>query len=68
MENSIVFRGVKISPDAEVRDSILFQDTRIGGGAMLNCVITDKAVTIGEGRILSGHLTRPFYIAKGATV
>ena len=62
------FPGVRISAGAHIKDSILFQDTRVGGGATLNCVITDKTVVVNEGRVLSGHNTRPFYIAKGVII
>jgi hypothetical protein len=31
-------------------------------------VITDKNVVIRDGRVLSGHETRPFFIDKGSYV
>lgn len=68
VENSIIFRGVKISRGATVKNSILFQDTVIGENVFLNCVITDKNVVIRDGRILSGHETLPFFIEKGKMV
>ena len=64
VENSIIFRGVKISRGATVKNSILFQDTVIGENVFLNCVITDKNVVIRDGRILSGHETLPFFVEK----
>ena len=68
VENSIIFRGVKISRGATVKNSILFQDTVIGENVFLNCVITDKNVVIRDGRILSGHETLPFFIEKGKMI
>ena len=68
IENSIIFRGVKISRGATVKNSILFQDTVIGENVFLNCVITDKNVVIRDGRILSGHETLPFFIEKGKMI
>lgn len=68
VENSILFRGVKIGKNTHVKNSILFQDTFTGSNVQLNCVITDKNVIIRDGRNLSGHETRPFYIEKNAHV
>ncbi len=68
VENSIIFRGVKVSKGAVVKNSILFQDTYVCPGASLNCVVADKNVVIKDGRNLSGHETMPFYIDKGLTI
>ena len=68
VENSIIFRGVKVGKGAVVKNSILFQDTYVCAGASLNCVITDKNVIIKDGRNLSGHETMPFYIGKKMSV
>ena len=68
VENSIIFRGVKVGPGAVVKNSILFQDVYVCSDATLNCVIADKNVTIKDGRTLSGHESMPFYIGKNATV
>lgn len=68
VENSLIFRGVKIGRGATIKNSILFQDTVIGENVFMNCVITDKNVVIRDGRILSGHETLPFFIEKGKLV
>lgn len=68
VENSIIFRGVKVGKGAVVKNSILFQDTYVCEGAQLNCVIADKNVIIKDGRNLSGHETMPFYIGKKRSV
>ena len=68
VENSIIFRGVKIGKGAVVRNSIILQDTYVGSDVSLNCVITDKNVVINDGRVLSGHQTMPFFIGKGVRV
>ncbi|MBQ3081905.1 MAG: glucose-1-phosphate adenylyltransferase subunit GlgD [Clostridia bacterium] len=64
VENSILFRGVKVGKNTVIKNSIIMQDTLIGENASLNCVITDKDVVIRDGRVLSGHETRPFFIDK----
>ena len=68
VENSILFRGVKVGKGTVVKNSILMQDTFTGSDVTLNCVITDKDVTIRDGRHLSGHETMPFFVGKGGSV
>ena len=68
VENSILFRGVKVGKGTHIRNSILMQDTLTGENVYLNCVITDKDVVLRDGRVLSGHETMPFYIRKGSIV
>lgn len=68
VENSILFRGVKIGANTHVKNSILMQDTLTGDNIYLNCVITDKNVVIRDGRVLSGHETKPFFIDKNSYV
>src|SRR5512137_2996980 len=46
--NSIVAPGVQAAPGAEIIDSILFEDTKIGRGARLRKVIIDKGSAIPE--------------------
>ena len=64
VENCILFRGVRIGKGSVVKNCILFQDTMVGEGSSLNCVITDKNVSIRHGVTLSGHPIKPFYIDK----
>ena len=68
VENSILFRGVKVGKGTIVRNSILLQDTYVGNDVALNCVISDKNVMIKDGRVLSGHETMPFFIGKGKMI
>ena len=68
VENSILFRGVKVGKGTVIKNSILLQNTYTGKDVYLNCVVTDKNVTIKDGKMLSGHETLPFYISKGTTV
>lgn len=46
--NSIMAPGVQVAPGAEIIDSILFEDTKIGRGARLRKVIIDKDSAIPE--------------------
>ncbi|MDR0855327.1 MAG: glucose-1-phosphate adenylyltransferase subunit GlgD [Christensenellaceae bacterium] len=68
VENSILFRNVKINKGAVVRDCIIMEDTEIGTNAELNFVITDKGVTVRDDRKFSGFTTYPIVIGKNRTV
>ena len=65
VENSILFRGVKVEKGAVVRNSIIMQDNIIGPRTSLDCVITDKNVVISDSKTLSGCSTLPYFIQKG---
>ncbi|MDR0380483.1 MAG: glucose-1-phosphate adenylyltransferase subunit GlgD [Oscillospiraceae bacterium] len=67
-ENSVIFRGVRISEGVRVHNSILMQNTKVSQGAVLGYAITDKEVVINRGRMLLGHETYPIAIAKGSVV
>ena len=68
VENSILFRGVKIGKGAKVKNCVLMQDTVVGEGACLEYIITDKKVTISANKELKGTDTFPVYVEKGKTV
>lgn len=68
VENSVIFRGVKIGKGAVVKNSVIMQGSYIGKDSKINCVIADKNVVIKDGRELSGHETIPFFIEKGRSV
>ena len=68
VENSIIFRGVKIAEGACVKNSIIMQATSIEKDAQLDYVITDKNVIITEGRILAGVESYPTVISKDSIV
>lgn len=65
VENSILFRGVKVEKGSVVKNSIIMQDTVIGANVDLDCVITDKNVVIRDGRHLAGCEALPYFVGKG---
>ncbi|PKR85477.1 glucose-1-phosphate adenylyltransferase subunit GlgD [Heyndrickxia camelliae] len=67
VENSIIFRGVKIKKGAVVKNSIIMQKGEIEEGAFVDYVITDKQVTISKDRVVSGDL-RPLVIKKAEMI
>lgn len=66
--NSVLFRGVKVARGAVVKNSVLFGGTTVCSDASLNCIVSDKNVTISEGVVLSGNENMPFYIQKGKKI
>ena len=66
--NSVISRGVKVERGAVVKNCVLFKNTRVEKNASLNCIVTDKDVTISEGVNLSGNDNMPFYIQKGRKI
>lgn len=64
VENSVLFRGVKIAKGAKVRNCILMQGTVVEAGADAEYLITDKNVTITAGKEIKGTDSFPVYIGK----
>ena len=68
VENSILFRGVRVAKGAVVRNSIIMQGSYIGEDAHLECVITDKSVMMKPRKMLCGADDFPIYVGKGLVV
>lgn len=66
IENSILFRGVKIGRNTTIKNSIIMQKSEIMGDALLVDTILDKYVTIEEGVNLVGSKTLPYIVEKNA--
>ncbi|ALS28460.1 glucose-1-phosphate adenylyltransferase subunit GlgD [Paenibacillus cisolokensis] len=68
VEDSVLFRGVKIGKGAVVRNSIVMQNSVIGEQAYLERCILDKDVRIASGRDIRGTEGAPFMAAKRKVV
>lgn len=68
VENSILFRGVKIGKDTVVKDSVIMQGTVIGSNCNITSIITDKNVEISDDKVLTGSETYPVYINKNGKI
>lgn len=68
VENSILFRGVKVGKGAVIRDSIIMQATKVGSNCSISSVITDKNVEISDNKVLTGSETYPLYIGKNGKI
>ncbi len=68
VENSIVFRGVRVGKNAKVKNCILMQGTTISDNAECSYLITDKNVFVNNNRILTSSPAYPMYVGKDATL
>jgi glucose-1-phosphate adenylyltransferase len=68
VENSIIFRAVKVHKDAVIRNSIIMQKGDIGPGAVLENMICDKDVRISAGKRLMAESNYPLVITKGSVI
>ena len=68
VENSVLFRGVKVAKGAKVKNSILMQGSVVEAGANIEYLVMDKNVTITAGKEMKGTGSFPVYIGKFQTV
>lgn len=68
VENSILFRGVRVEKGAVVKNSILMQGSFVASGSSLNYTIADKSVAITPNKTLSGAENYPVFVGKGIVI
>lgn len=68
VENSIIYRGVRIEKGAVVKNSIVMHESFIAAGASLNYTIIDKMSAITPNKTLSGADNYPIYVGKGIVI
>ena len=68
VENCILGRGVTVEKGAEVRNSVIMQDSFIGVGARVENVIFDKSVVLKPGKALCGAEGFPVFVGKGIVI
>ena len=68
VENSIIFKGVRIEKGAIVKNSIVMQESFVAAGSSLDYVIIDKIAVVTPNKTLSGAENYPFYIGKGIVI
>lgn len=68
VENSILFRGVKVKKSAVIRNSIIMQNTEVCENVILNNCILDKNVIISGGKQLNGDRNWPLIVGKNVRV
>ncbi len=68
VENSILFRGVKIGKGTVVKNCILMTDNLVGENCNLAYVVSDKDSVIRDNRVLAGCEIQPYFINKGSLI
>ncbi|MFZ5969718.1 MAG: glucose-1-phosphate adenylyltransferase subunit GlgD [Bacillota bacterium] len=68
VENSILFRGVKIHKGAHVKNSIVMQNSVIEGNASIENCILDKEARITKGKKLVGLQDYPIVVEKRTAI
>jgi glucose-1-phosphate adenylyltransferase len=68
VENSILFRGVKVKPGAVIRNAIIMQDTAVYHDAELDNCILDKEVIVRDHSRLIGPKGYPIVVGKNLTI
>lgn len=68
VENSILFRGVRVGKGAVVRNCVLMQHSMIGDNALVSCAVMDKNGVIKPGKTICGDVSFPISIGKGIIV
>ena len=68
VENSILFRGVKVGPGVHVKNSIIMQKCELQEDALIENVICDKNVVITQGKWLKGASNYPLVVEKNVVI
>ena len=68
VENSILFRGVKVAKGAVIQNSIVMQATVINQDVSINYTILDKNVVLTKGKNLKGESNWPIVVGKNSIV
>lgn len=64
VENSIIFRRVKIHPGAEIKNCIIMQNCEIKSGAKLTNIVMDKNIIIEQDKELKGDIKLPLVVER----
>lgn len=68
VQDSLLFRGVRIGRGAKIKGCIIMQECDIDAGSRLEYVIADKNCHIREGRLLTGDISYPSILRKGSVI
>ncbi len=68
VENSILFRGVKVGKDVKIKNSIIMQRCDVRDGSLIENVICDKNVVITKDKWLKGAQNYPLIVTKNVVI
>jgi len=65
VENSIIFRGVRVEKGAVIKNSIVMQKGTVHKNSHIEYAILDKDVKVEANTVIKGDTTNPHVVAKG---
>ncbi len=68
VENSILFRGVKVGKGTVIKNCIIMSENIVGENCNLSYVVSDKESVIRDNRTLAGCEIQPYFINKGSLI
>lgn len=68
VSGSVLFRGVHVGKNVEIKNSIIMQNTFIQEGAQIENVVIDKECIIRQGKRLIGQQNYPVVVAKKTVI
>ncbi len=68
VENSILFRGVRVGKGVHIKNSIILQKCKLEDDVLIENVICDKDVVITKGKWLKGASNYPLIVEKGVVI
>jgi glucose-1-phosphate adenylyltransferase len=68
VENSILFRGVRVGKGVHIKNSIILQKCQLEDEVLVENVICDKDVIITKGKRLKGASNYPLIVEKGVVI
>lgn len=68
VENSVIFRGVKIGRGSKIKNAVIMQDSQIMDNCSVENAVFDKEVILRSGKKLMGQGTYPLVIGKRTIV
>ncbi len=68
VENSILFRGVKVGKGVKIKNSVIMENCDLKDGALIENVICDKNVIVSKDKWLKGAPNYPLIVTKNVTI
>ena len=68
VENSVIFRGVKIGRGSKIKNAVIMQNSQIMDNCSVENAVFDKEVILRSGKKLMGQGTYPLVIGKRTIV
>ena len=68
VENSILFRGVKVGRGVKIKNSIIMENCDLKDGALIENVICDKNVVVSKDKWLKGAPNYPLIVTKNVKI